>query len=109
MHLTILVLLCAAISLGEPIYAQPSTAPPTSLPVTPLSPEPINPSEIGSCTLCRPLEGRRGSTLQRHRPTRDRNLHPHKKAPGISRSPKRSLKSQLPHRKLEENEEGSER
>ena len=109
MHRTMFVLLCAVLSLVKLIYAQPSTAPPTSLPVAPLSPEPSNPSGIESCALCRPLEGHRGSDLQRHRPRRDRNLHPHKKAPGVSRSPKRSLKNQLPHRKLGENEEGSER
>jgi hypothetical protein len=105
----ICVVLCGMCLVDEPAYAQPSTAPPTSLPVMPLSPDPINPSRIESCPLCRPLEGRPGSDLQRHRPGRDRNLHPHKKAPGIGHSPKRSLKNLLPHRKIGDNEEGSER
>src|SRR5690242_17878976 len=109
MHGMMFVLLCAVIFFDEPTFAQPSTAPPTSLPVMPLSPDPVNPSRIESCALCRPLEGRPGSDLHRHRPKRDHKLHPHKKIPGISKSPKRSLKSQLPHHRLEENEEGSDR
>jgi len=109
MHRMISMLLCAMIFFDALTLAQPSTAPPTSLPVMPLSPGPINPSRIESCTLCRPLEGRPGSTLQRHRPRRDHKLHPHKTVPGISRSSKRSLKSQLPHHKLGENEEEWER
>jgi hypothetical protein len=103
------VLLCGLASLGQITFAQPSSAPPTSLPVMPLSPDPSNPSLIESCALCRPLEGRPGSDLRRHRARRDHDLHPHKKAPGVGRSEKRSLKSLLPHRKLGEQEEGSER
>ena len=109
MHYVMVVLLCAVISLGEITFAQPSTAPPTSLPVVPLSPDPINPTRLESCTLCRPLEGRPGSDLRRHRARRDHDLHPHKKAPGVGRSERQSLKSLLPHRKLGDNEEGSER
>ncbi len=109
MHRMMCVLLSAVVSLGEITFAQPSTAPPTSLPVIPLSPNPVKPPGIGSCALCRPLEGRPGSDLRQHRARRDDDLHPHKKAAGIGRSEKRSLKSQLPHRKLGDNEEGSER
>jgi hypothetical protein len=90
-------------------FAQPSTLPPSSLPVLPLSPGTTSSTEIGSCDLCRPLEGRRGSDLTRHRRPRDPQLHPHKKAPRVSRSPKQSFKSQLPHHKLGENQEGAER
>ena len=103
------LLLCGLISLGEITFAQPSTAPPTSLPVMPLSPDPVTPPLTESCALCRPLEGRPGSNLKRHPARRDHDLHPHKKVPGLGRSQKRSLKSLLPHRKLGENEEGSER
>ena len=90
-------------------YAQPSSAPPSSLPVTPLFPFLNDPTEVGSCDLCRPLEGRRGSDLERHRRLRDPDLHLHKKIPGMSKSLKRSFKSQLPHRKLEEHQDGVER
>jgi hypothetical protein len=103
------VLFCAVVFLDKLADAQPSTAPPSSLTVMPLSPDSINPSGNESCALCRPLEGRPGSDLKRHPARRDGGLHPHKKAPGVGRSPKRSLKSLLPHRKLKENEEGSER
>ncbi len=110
MHLVILMLVLVPLPFTAPVtLAQPSSIPPTSLPVTPLSPSPSNPAGIGSCDLCRPLEGRPGSDLQRHRHPRDRDLHPHKKAPGVSKSLKRNFKSQLPHRRLEENQEGSER
>jgi hypothetical protein len=105
----LLLLFCALLSLGEMTFAQSSTAPPTSLAVRPLSPDPVNPPGIESCALCRPLEGRPGSDLKRHRARRDHDLHPHKKAPGVGRSQKRSFKSLLPQRKLGENEEESER
>jgi hypothetical protein len=110
MHLVILIVLCAFVPPASfTAHAQPSSAPPSSLPVTPLSPS-FDRSGIGSCDLCRPLDGRPGSNLQHHRLRRDHDLHPHKKTPGIGRSRKRSFMSQLPHRKLEENqEEGSER
>ena len=96
---------CASILLNDLTAAQPSSAPPSSLTVTPLSPAPTD----AGCEFCRPLEGRKGSDLPRHRLGRDPDLHPHKKTPGVSRSPKHGLKSQLPHRKLGEKEEGSER
>ena len=102
MYLVVFVLCCASMLFSNLTAAQPSTAPPSSLPVTPLSPSAAG---IG-CDLCRPLEGRNGTDLKRHRLERDRDLHPHKKTPDVSRSSKRSLKSQLPHRKLGENEEG---
>lgn len=105
MGFVVLFLFSASILYGHMAGAQPSTAPPSSVPVTPLS----SATTGAGCDLCRPLDGRKGSDLQRHRLKRDRGLHPHKKTPGISRSPKRSLKSQLPHRKLGENEEGSQR
>ena len=108
MAVVILMVLCTFV----PLYlfsaaAQPSSAPPSSLPVAPLSPS-FDPSGIGSCDLCRPLEGRPGSDLERHRRPRDPQLHPNKKAPGITKSLKRSFKNQLPHRKLEQKQEGSE-
>jgi hypothetical protein len=92
MHYAVLLLFCAPILFSSVTAAQPSTAPSSSLPVTPLSPATTG---VG-CDLCRSLEGRKGS---------DRDLHPHKNTPGVSHSQKRSLKSQLPHRKLGENEE----
>jgi hypothetical protein len=67
-----------------------------------------DPTGVQSCDLCRRLEGRRGSDLERHRRPRDPHLHPTKKAPGITKSLKRSFKSQLPHRKLDEQKEGLE-
>ncbi len=110
MRPVILMLLLATMPLALlPAYAQPSSAPPSSLPAIPLSPSSFDQNGIGSCDLCRPLEGRRGSDLERHRRFRDRHLHPNKKAPGITKSQKRSFKSQLPHRKLEEHQDGVER
>lgn len=105
MHAVVFLVFFAPILFSNVSAAQPSTAPPSSLPVAPLSPAGTG---IG-CDLCRPLEGHKGSDLQRHRLHRDWDLHPHKKTPGFSHSPKRSLKSQLPHRKLGESEEQSER
>lgn len=102
MYYAVLLLFCAPILFNAVTAAQPSTAPSSSLPVTPLSPAATG---VG-CDLCRPLEGRKGSDLNRHRLERDRDLHPHKNTPGVSHSQKRSLKSQLPHRKLGGNEEG---
>lgn len=110
MRPVILMLLLATMPLALlPAYAQPSSAPPSSLPAIPLSPSSFDQNGIGSCDLCRPLEGRGGSDLERHRRFRDRHLHPNKKAPGITKSQKRSFKSQLPHRKLEEHQDGVER
>ena len=108
MHSVIVFLLLAPMLLASVSSAQPSSAPPTSLPVTPLSPAPTNRNGIGSCGLCRPLDGRPGSDLQRHRRTKDPHLHPHKKAPGMTKSLKRSFKNQLPHRKLDEHQEESD-
>ena len=106
MYFIVLHFVCAPMLFIDLTAAQPLTAPPSSLPVTPLSPGTTDPG----CMLCRPLEGRPGSDLRRHRAPRDRDLHPHKKAPGVGRSQKRRLKSLLPHRKLgENNEEGPER
>jgi len=90
------------IALTMPAYSQPSTAPSSSLPTTPLSPT-SNTQDV-SCDPCRKLEGRPGSDLKLHRRHNDKDLHTHKKAQGISKSPKRSLWSQLPHRKLQERE-----
>lgn len=104
----IFVLLFTAMSFAGSADAQPSSAPASSLPVTPLSPS-SDPTGLGSCDLCRPLEGRQGSDLHRHRQRRDRDLRPHAHTPGVSRSQKHSFKSQLPHRKLDENQEGPER
>src|SRR5262245_43646884 len=87
--------------LTAPAYSQPSTAPSSSLPTTPLSPD-STPEGIASCELCRKLEGRPGSDLKLHRRPRDKDLHTHKKTQGISKSFKRSLRSQLPHRKLDD-------
>ena len=109
MHLAFLLVLLASSLYPAPIVAQPSTAPPSSLAVTPLTPSSNDSAELGLCELCRPLEGRRGSDLARQRRPRDPQLHPHNKAPGVSRSLKRSLNSQLPHHKLHGNQEGSER
>jgi hypothetical protein len=89
-------------SVTIPAHAQPSTAPPSSLPTTPLSPNTSTQDGIASCELCRNLEGRPGSDLKPHRRHIDKDLHAHKKAKGISKSSKRSLRNQLPHRKLEE-------
>ncbi len=109
MHLAISTLAFILVSLDVmAVHAQPSTAPPSSLPVAPLSPC-YDRTETGSCDLCRPLEGRPGSDLQRHRRSRDTQLHPSKKAPGMTKSLKRSFKSQLPHRKLEGKAEEPER
>jgi len=109
-RLVILMLLLAPMPLASNVaYAQPSSAPPSSLPVTPLSPYLNDPIGVGSCDLCRPLEGRRGSDLERHRRLRDPDLQFHKKSPGMTKSLKRSFKSQLPHRKLEEHQDGVER
>lgn len=109
MRLVILMLL-ATIPLASGIaYAQPCSIPPSSLPVTPLSPSLDDPTEVGSCDLCRPCEGRRGSDLERHRRHRDPDLHRHKKIAGMSKSLKRNFKSQLPHHKLENHQEGVER
>jgi hypothetical protein len=109
MRLVIVMLLLATMPLAFlPAYAQPSCAPPSSLPAISLSPS-FDPNGIGSCDLCRPLEGRRGSDLERHRRFHDPDLHLHKKTPGITKSPKRSFKNQLPHRKLEEHQDGVER
>ena len=109
MRLVILMLLLATIPLAFlPSYAQPSSAPPSSLPAIPLSPS-FDPNGFGSCDLCRPLEGRCGSDLERHRRFRDPHLHPNKKAPGITKSQKRSFKNHLPHRKLEGDQTGSDR
>jgi hypothetical protein len=105
MYVVALLVLCTPMLFSHVTAAQPSTAPPSSLPVTPLAPA----ARGAACDLCRPLEGRKGSDLQRHRIERERDLHAHKKTPGISRSPKGSLRSQLPHRKLGENEEGLQR
>jgi len=101
----IFVLLVTVMSLTGSADAQPSSAPPSCLPATPLSPS-SDSIGLGSCDLCRPLQGRPGSDLQRHRPRRERELRPHTHTPGVSRSQKHSFKSQLPHRKLEENQEG---
>jgi hypothetical protein len=104
MYVVVLLVVCAPILFTNLTAAQPLTAPPSSLPVTPLSPATRDPG----CELCRPLEGRPASDLRRHRAPRDGDLHPHKKAPGVGRSQKRSLKSLMPHRKLGENEEGTQ-
>ena len=110
MRIVILILLLAPMPLASNVaYAQPSSAPPSSLPVTPLSPSFNNPTGVGSCDLCRPLEGRRGSDLERHRRRRDPDLQLHKTSPGMTKSLKRNFKSQLPHRKLEERQDGVER
>ena len=97
-----------AIALTVLAHAQQATAPLSSLPTTPLSPNTSAQSGIASCELCRNLEGRRGSDLKPHRRHRDKDLHAHKKAKGISKSSKRSLRSQLPHRKLEEGDQREE-
>ena len=110
MRLVIHMLLLATIPLASLLaYAQPSSVPPSSLPVTPLSPSLNDPTGVGSCDLCRPLEGRRGSDLERHRRLRHPDLHLHKKTPGMTKSLKRNFKSQLPHHKLEEHQDGVER
>ena len=110
MRLVILMLLLATIPLAFlPAYAQRSSTPSSSLPVTPPFPSLNDPTGVGACDLCRPLEGRRGSDLERHRRFRDPHLHPNKKAPGTTKSLKRSFKNQLPHRKLEEHQDGVER
>jgi len=90
------------IELTLPAYSQPSSAPPSSLSTTPLTPDSHTPDGIASCDLCRKLEGRPGSDLKLHRRPRDKDLHTHKKTQGISKSFKRSLRSQLPHRKLDD-------
>src|SRR5262245_46924923 len=91
--------------LTIPAYSQPSTALSSSLPTTLLSPDSNTPEGIASCELCRKLEGRPGSDLKLHRRPRDKGMHTHKKAKGISKSPKQSLRSQLPHRKLQERDD----
>ena len=109
MHLAIFTLAFMLVPLDlMAVHAQPSSAPPSSLPVAPLSPT-YDRTETASCELCRPLEGRPGSDLQRHRRSRDPQLHPNKKAPGMTKSLKRSFTSQLPHRKLEEERNELER
>jgi hypothetical protein len=95
-------------SIGS-AHSQPSTAPPSSLPVTPLTPNINNPAGPATCDLCRALEGRAGSDLPRHRHGRQKDLRPHKQAPGMTASPKRSLMSQLPHHKLEANHDHEDR
>jgi len=82
--------------------AQKSTAPPSSLPTIPLSPNGNAEGSPSSCELCRELEGRPGSDLKPQRRYREKDLHPNKKAKGISKSSKRSLMNQLPHHKLEQ-------
>ena len=84
--------------------AQQSTAPPSSLPATSLSPNSNPDGALSSCEICRSLEGRPGSDLKPRRHYRDKNLHPHKRAKGLSKSSKRSLWNQLPHHKLEQEE-----
>jgi hypothetical protein len=103
------IALLAAVGLILTAHAQPSTAPPSSLPTMPLTPNMNDPARPATCDLCRPLEGRPGSDLQRHRRLRQKDLRPHKKAPGVTKSPKRSLTSQLPRRKLEEEHEDEAR
>ena len=109
MYLTVVVGLLASMLLTGLSSAQPSSAPPSCLAVTPLSPSLYDHNAVQSCDLCRPLEGLPGSDLKHHRRPHERALHPQKKAPGISKSLKRSFKSQLPHRKLEATQEGTER
>ena len=109
MHVVMYILLLMPMPFAfSAAYGQPSSAPPSSLPVNPLSPALSDPTGVQSCDLCRRLEGRPGSDLERHRRPRDPSLRPNKKAPGITKSLKRSFKSQLPHRKLDEHKEGSE-
>jgi hypothetical protein len=86
-------------------HSQPSSAPTSSLSTTPLSPNSPTPDGIASCDLCRKLEGRPGSDLKLHRRPRDKHLHTQKKAQGISKSLTRSLRSQLPHRKLDDEDD----
>jgi hypothetical protein len=109
MYFKVILGLLVSTLLTKVSSAQPTSAPPSCLAVTPLSPSPRDHNAVQSCDLCRPLEGLPGSDLKRHRRPHERDLHPHKKAPGISKSLKRSFKSQLPHRKLEANQEGTER
>ncbi len=101
--------LFAVVAFVLTAHSQPSTAPPSSLPTMPLEPNTNDPARPATCDLCRPLEGRPGSDLQRHRRLRQKHLHLHKKAPGVTKSPKRSLTSQLPRRKLEEEHENEDR
>jgi hypothetical protein len=82
-------------------HSQPSTASPSSLATTPLSPGMTDPAGGGSCGLCRPLEGRRGSDLRQQWQRQDKGLHPHRQPKGLTKSHKRSLMNQLPRRKLE--------
>ena len=96
------VALLAVVSCAEPARSQPSTAPPSSLTTTPLKPNMNDPADPATCDLCRPLEGRPGSDLPRHGRLRHKDMRPQKKVPGLTTSPRRSLTSQLPHRKLEE-------
>ena len=106
-HRLLLVLMTALIVVSNLTYAahaQPATAPPSSLPSMPLMPNKSDPTGVASCDLCRPLAGRSGSDLERHRPRRDKSLHPHKNARGIHRSPKRMPHSTLPRRRLVPNE-----
>jgi hypothetical protein len=53
-----------------------------------------------SCDLCRKLEGRPGSDFKPHRLHREKDLHPYKKANGITHSRKQSFKSSLPNHPL---------
>jgi hypothetical protein len=109
MRLAMLMVVLGAWLSASMTYAQSSTAPPSSLLAAPLGPPTDDARGTASCDLCRPLEGRPGSDLKRHRRPQDRELHPHQKAPGVSKSLKRSLGSQLPRHKLQEIQEGSER
>jgi hypothetical protein len=108
MHVFVTLLLTSMFFVS-PALAQPSTLPPSSLPVNPLSPTTTDTLREASCDLCRPLEGHRGSDLPRHHRPRDPQLHPSKKAPGVNRSLKHTFRSQLPHYKLGEHQEGPER
>ena len=99
----------AILGLIGSAHSQPSPAPPSSLSTTPLTPTMNNPAGPATCDLCRALEGRAGSDLPRHRRGRQKDLRPHKQAPGMTTSPKRSLMSQLPHHKLEANPDHEDR
>jgi len=105
-RLSCLVLFLAITLALSPLQgqAQQSTAPPSSLPTIPLSPNNNPEGAPSSCEICRSLEGRPGSDLKPRRHYRDKNLHPHKRAKGLSKSSKRSLWNQLPRHKLEQEE-----
>ena len=111
MRLAVLSSFVAFMVFVPPAAAQPSTAPPSSLPTTPLSAT-SNHDDASlrpSCDLCRPLQGRPGSDLKRHRLPRNPELRPHRQAPNTTKSPTRSTMNQLPHRKLGQNLEGEDR